>query len=164
MKKKDRNGLIALGLFGIVGYTLAQPPKKTRKDYEDEFDLGDVKETPSSGFLEASQAPKNYAIHWNNPSGIIKTSFTWDCLGEVSEPENRTNFKAFGSLTSGYSAQLYNLLTYIELGYDTVSKIVARWTGLKPNTTAFNNYVGVTTFYPTDSIDSWENLKLSNTR
>lgn len=160
MKKNDKRNLILAGVLGFGVYALASKPKKTAKDYEDEFDVSDVKDNSNENFINPSLAPKTYSIHWNNPSGIIKTGYAWECLGEVWKADNFTNFKAFNTITDGYSAQIYNLLSYIELGYDTVSKIVARWTGLKAGTTAFNNYVGATTFYPTDSIDTWDNLKI----
>lgn len=64
-------------------------------------------------------------IRQNNPGNIIKTGSRWK--GEV--PNNQTRFKEFATAQDGIGALVNNLKTnYFSKGYNTLEKIVKRWT------------------------------------
>jgi hypothetical protein len=114
---------------------------------------------PRPPFATPSAVPKNNALHWNNPTGIIKTSSVWTSYGEVQPPDNTSGFKAFKTLMHGQAAQLYLLLTYIRNGNDTVGGIVKTWTALKETDSYYNIYIRILGFLPSDRINTWKKLE-----
>jgi len=110
-------------------------------------------------FKPHTEAPPTFAIYYNNPSGILKGNSLWLCYGENINPNNFTNFRSFKRLSYGYSAQLFNLLNYINSGIDTVFEIIKKWTALSPNTQEFKEYAKIIGFRLNEKINTLDKLK-----
>jgi hypothetical protein len=68
----------------------------------------------------------------NNPGNLIKGDTLF--LGEKPESTDE-RFRQFETLEYGYRALLKNLISYINKGYDTISKIINRWAPASENQT-----------------------------
>ena len=93
----------------------------------------------------------------HNPLNIVKTSDNW--IGKIT-PNTDGKFEQFISNIYGYRAACVLLRNYISKGYNTISKIVDRWSG-KSNNTAYINYVVKETGIPADQVigrDDWNEI------
>lgn len=73
----------------------------------------------------------------HNPLNILnKQSNQW--RGEVTDPNSK--YEQFVSNIYGYRAAIKNIRTYIRNGYNTLEKIVDRWSGVN-NNTAYRDFV-----------------------
>ena len=75
----------------------------------------------------------------NNPGNIRKTNEMW--IGQVMSGDD-PDFMTFSSIAYGYRAMFVLLDSYIDKGYNTVTKIINRWApSSENNTTAYINHV-----------------------
>lgn len=74
----------------------------------------------------------------NNPGNIRLTDSYW--MGETTGSDS--DFKTFQSMAWGFRAMIVLLQSYIDKGYDTISKIINRWApSSENNTSAYINHV-----------------------
>lgn len=95
-------------------------------------------ELSDDGYYITSYTTGNTAGWRNhNPLNILnKQSNQW--RGEVTDPNSK--YEQFVSNIYGYRAAIKNIRTYIRNGYNTLEKIVDRWSGVN-NNTAYRDFV-----------------------
>lgn len=75
----------------------------------------------------------------HNPLNILNTQHNqW--RGEITQMDPDSKYEIFISNIYGYRAAIKNIRTYIRNGYNTLEKIVDRWSGVN-NNTAYRDFV-----------------------
>lgn len=106
----------------VAGYRTLPSSEEAREL----FSTGDFKQVPNK--------PLTTGIRQNNPGHIIKTGSRWS--GEV--PNASSRFKEFASPEDGIAAIVNNLKSnYMAKGFNTLEKIVKRWTATKEHWPAY---------------------------
>lgn len=97
----------------VVGYRMAP----SGEECQQLFQSGPLSAAPNKALP--------VGVRQNNPGNIVKTGSRWQ--GEV--PSTASRFKEFASPEDGIGAIVNNLRTsYLPKGYNTIEKIVRRWT------------------------------------
>jgi len=101
------------------------------------------------------------ALNYNNPGNIRLTSENW--IGQV-KPGDSTSFATFTTLPYGYRALFKLLTTYINQGFNNLSRIIYKYAppGDSNPTISYLQYVEsrtgidrLTTIYPDDYSKIW---------
>ena len=92
----------------------------------------------------------------NNPGNIVKDGHTW--TGEKATSTDK-NFKQFTSMPYGYRALFTNIHAYLNVGVNTIEKIISKWAPPSENDTkayiaAVSKSVGLSPTTPVSFTDA----------